>query len=191
MRIGICGAQSVGKTTLLNALRSEKVFDQFKICNEVTRRVREYGLLINENGNDVTQSLIMQEHIVNIFMNRDMITDRTALDGLVYSKYLNEQGKVSDKALERVKKIFNKCIPHYDLLFYIQPEFEIEDDGIRSVDVDFRNRIVELFEQEIENNNLNVIRLSGSVRERTEQLINAYKNKEQEYTAEMESACDY
>ena len=37
MRIGITGAQSVGKTTLLNALRSEKLFSEnnFVICDEV------------------------------------------------------------------------------------------------------------------------------------------------------------
>ena len=40
MRIGITGAQSVGKTTLLNALRSEKLFDDYTICDEVTRRVK-------------------------------------------------------------------------------------------------------------------------------------------------------
>ena len=48
MRIGITGAQSVGKTTLLNALRSEKLFDDYTICDEVTRRVKSYGLPIIE-----------------------------------------------------------------------------------------------------------------------------------------------
>jgi hypothetical protein len=45
---GISGAQSVGKTTLLNALRSEPTFKDYSICDEVTRRVKSYGLLIND-----------------------------------------------------------------------------------------------------------------------------------------------
>ena len=68
MKLGISGAQSVGKTTLLNALRSERGLLGFTICDEVTRRVKGYGLPINEDGTDVTQNLIMQEHIVNVFM---------------------------------------------------------------------------------------------------------------------------
>ena len=80
MKIGITGAQSVGKTTLLNALRSEKLFKDYVICDEVTRRVKSYGLPINEEGTDITQRLIMNEHIVNVFMYGNMLTDRTALD---------------------------------------------------------------------------------------------------------------
>ena len=88
MKIGIAGAQSTGKTTLLNALRSEPCFKDFSICDEVTRRVKSYNLPINEQGGDITQKLIMHEHIVNVFMHDDMITDRTVLDGVVYTHYL-------------------------------------------------------------------------------------------------------
>ena len=95
MRIGITGAQSVGKTTLLNALRSEKLFKDYVVCDEVTRRVKSYGLPINEEGTDITQRLIMNEHIVNVYMHDNMLTDRTALDGLVYSTYLYKQNKIS------------------------------------------------------------------------------------------------
>ena len=66
MRIAISGAQSVGKTTILNALRSEKIFKDYHVANEVTRRVQSYGLPINENGTDLTQRLIMQEHIPEV-----------------------------------------------------------------------------------------------------------------------------
>ena len=75
MRIAISGAQSVGKTTLINALRSEKALKDYTFCTEVTRRVGSYGLPINEDGTDITQRLIMQEHIVNYFMNDNMICD--------------------------------------------------------------------------------------------------------------------
>ena len=83
MKIGISGAQSVGKTTLLNALRSEKKFKHYTICDEVTRRVKSYGLPINENGTDLTQQLIMQEHIVNAFMYTEFIADRTSMTFLL------------------------------------------------------------------------------------------------------------
>jgi len=175
MKIGICGAQSVGKTTLLNAIRSESIFKGYEICNEVTRRVKSYGFTINENGNDITQKLIMHEHVVNIFMYSDLIADRTALDGLVYSKYLCNHKKISNETLDYVYKIYSKCIGHYDLLFYIPPEFELEDDGIRSVDIDFRNKIVEGFESVIQGHGLDVVYIKGSLRERLNSVIENFE----------------
>lgn len=177
MRIGFSGAQSVGKTTLLNAVRSEPIFKHFTICDEVTRRVKSYGLPINEDGNDVTQRLIMQEHIVNVFMNKDMITDRTVLDGLVYSQYLYQQGKINSNTMSFCTDVFEKVVNKYDLLFFIYPEFDVVDDGIRSVDKEFRNSIVTLFEQTIEEKLLSVIVIRGTVRERVEQVLRFVKEK--------------
>lgn len=171
MRIGITGAQSVGKTTLLNALRSEKFFKDYAICNEVTRRVRSYGIPINEDGTSVTQRLIMNEHIVNIFMYDKMLTDRTSLDGLVYTLYLYKKGQIDSGTLTYVNDVFNKTIQSYDTIFYIEPEFDIVDDGERSVSKEFRDEIVELFESVIKRNHLKVTRVKGSVRDRVNMII--------------------
>lgn len=191
MKIGISGAQSVGKTTLLNALRSEECFSNFKFCTEVTRRVNSYGLSINENGNDTTQRLIMQEHIVNMFMNDRLIADRTALDGLVYTQYLAETKKVTPAAYDHALKVFQKLQPKYDIQFYIKPEFEIENDGVRSIDTFFRDRIVRIFDETIKEYEIDVVYISGSVRDRVQQVIDAYDKKFNEYVTEMEMGCDY
>ena len=171
MKIGITGAQSVGKTTLLNALRSEKLFKDYVICDEVTRRVKSYGLPINEEGTDTTQRLIMNEHIVNVFMYGNMLTDRTALDGLVYSAYLYNKNQISANTLKYVRDVFNKVWHSYDYVLYIEPEFEIVDDGVRSVNKQFRDEIADLFEATIENENLSVLRVKGSVRDRVNIII--------------------
>ena len=171
MHIGISGSQSVGKTTLLNALRSEKFFKDYTICDEVTRRVKSYGIPINENGTSITQRLIMNEHIVNIFMNKQMLTDRTALDGLVYTLYLHKKGNIDLKTLLYVDNVFKKLITKYDHIFYIEPEFEIEDDGERSTDKNFRDEIVEYFESVISKNKINVTRVRGSVRNRVDTVL--------------------
>jgi len=171
MKIGITGAQSVGKTTLLNALRSEKLFKDYIICDEVTRRVKGYGLPINEEGTDNTQRLIMNEHIVNVFMNGNMLTDRTALDGLVYSTYLFKNNQINNNTMKYVKDVFNKVWHSYDYVFYIEPEFEIVDDGVRSINKQFRDEIADLFEATIEKEKLNMLRVKGSVRNRVNTII--------------------
>lgn len=171
MRIGITGAQSVGKTTLLNALRSEKFFKEYAICDEVTRRVRSYGLPINEDGTGITQRLIMNEHIVNVFLNDSMLTDRTALDGLVYSTYLFKHKKIDERTQRYVTDVFNKVWVKYDDIFYIEPEFDIVDDGERSISKSFRDEIVDIFENVIEKKRLSVTRVKGSVRNRVDTII--------------------
>lgn len=173
MRIGISGAQSVGKTTLLNALRSEKCFWGYNIRNEVTRKVRALGLDINENGSDITQELIMKEHIYNLVMFNCMITDRTSLDGVVYTKWLHDQGKVTEDCYIDTINIFKKTIDMYDYLFYIAPEFPIENDGVRSVSERWQQEIVDIFEDFILEFNLSkkVVRVSGSVRERVNTIL--------------------
>ena len=176
MRIGISGAQGTGKTTLLNHLRLEDAFMDYDICDEVTRRVKSYGLPINENGNDITQRLIMQEHIVNVFMHPNMITDRTALDGFVYTQYLFKSGKVSAETLKYAQKVFERLIFKYDLLFYIEPQFNLEDDGVRSPSIMFRDRIVSYFDEVIIHYELPIIRLTGSVKERVNQVITTMKD---------------
>lgn len=179
MRIGITGAQSVGKTTLLNALRSEDMFRDLVICDEVTRRVKSYGLPINEDGNSITQKLIMNEHIVNVFLHDKMITDRTVLDGLVYSSYLYRSGNVNMDTFKYVYDVYEKVVPYYDYIFYIEPEFDVVNDGVRSVNIEFRNQIADLFESLIYQHKLDVIRISGSVRNRVNQIISVIeKDKE-------------
>lgn len=173
MRIGISGAQGVGKTTLLNALSKDDKFSNLKVRDEVTRWVRGLGLPINESGTDTTQLIIAQRHIYNIYMFDEFITDRTILDCLVYTEWLYKQGKVAASTLEEIQLIFKRLIFDYDYLFYIKPEFQLANDGVRSTNIDFRDDIVDLFEYHIKNDiflNSKVITLSGSVQNRVKQV---------------------
>jgi GTPase SAR1 family protein len=171
VRIGISGAQSVGKTTLLNALRSEKCFKDYDIRNEVTRSVKALGININESGSDISQQLIMKEHIYNLVMFDDMITDRTSLDGIVYTYWLHEQGKVSNECFEECFRVFQKTYPMYDHIFFIRPEFPIEDDGVRSASKEWQDEIADIFESFLLKCNIPVTFVSGSVRERVNTIL--------------------
>ena len=109
MIFSFTGAQSTGKTTLLKRLHEKNRDYPFEFVPEVTRLVmRDYGVSINEDGDDLTQLLIMTEHVQNLFRNRayrlirgiHMIFDRCAVDGIVYSRWLLNEGKISRRCYE-------------------------------------------------------------------------------------------
>ena len=85
MKIAFTGAQSTGKTTLLQAVKSNEEFRyKYEFIDEITRRMVKKGLKINEAGGNTTQLLIMNEHIKNL-LYQNVIMDRCVLDGVVYT----------------------------------------------------------------------------------------------------------
>ncbi len=178
-RIGISGAQSCGKTTLLNDLLKQKEFADYTVCNEVTRTLAKKGFKINEEGNDATQLAIMDVHIENL-KNENMLTDRTVLDGYVYTAYLEYKQQVSSETLIAAHKVFIDYVAKYDVIFYVKPEFDIEADGVRSADPDFRADIARIFESVIAQNKprfVKLVPLTGSPEQRVQQVLKAIKKK--------------
>ena len=189
MKVVLSGAQCTGKTTLLNYLfgNYQHIRDHFLKQDEVVRNLKkEYNIKINQEGNDETQLLITNNHLLNLLNKHNIITDRGLLDSTVYGM---EQYplKLSRWVYDYQINIFRNYIFKYDLIFYIKPEFDIESDGVRSMDLNYRNEIMELFEHLIEKYNIKVIRLSGTIKERADKIFKEiieckncpmYKNKQ-------------
>jgi nicotinamide riboside kinase len=81
-----------------------------------------------------------------------------------------EKGQIDDWVMDFAENVFTKIIDKYDYIFYLTPEFDMEDDGVRSIDEGFQQRIVKLFEDYILECEVPVIHLSGSVENRIKQI---------------------
>jgi nicotinamide riboside kinase len=171
MKIGISGAQGTGKSTLLDALRSGGNLSDHEYCVETTRWVQSIGFDINEAGSDMTQLMIMYRHI-EVMNKPDFVTDRTVVDGLVYTEWLYNQGRVSKLVYDYARIVFDREIPRFDYLFFIQPEFDLVGDGVRSTSIEWRDQINARMTEVIESLNIPVTYLTGSVDDRVQQFLN-------------------
>lgn len=182
MNITFTGASSTGKTTLLNAMKTEKgIVDRFWYIDEVTRLVkREFNVDINESGaNDTTQLLIINKELENLFKYNPkllwercagVVHDRCLLDGLVYTEYFYEKKLVSEMVWRQALHYWYKYHEKFDIIFYPDPrDVELVNDGERSTSVDFRNAIIDKYENYYLNQfqwKDRVVRLRGTVEER-------------------------
>ena len=184
MIISFTGAQSTGKSTLLNKCK-EEFGDKFEYFPEITRQLRHTCKVnINEKGDNLTQFLIIAKHIENTLIaqaaEKPSIFDRCILDGLVYTMYLHfEKNQVDELTLGLAIKVFNEYIRKVDVIFYTDPkDVPLVKDGERSVDIMFRDKIVNFFEWAIQEYKIdNVVKLSGSVEQRMKTIKETLKNK--------------
>ena len=160
-------------------MQIDERFRKYNFVPEITRSLKKkYNLDINENGDDLTQLITVNSHLYNYLdhKGRDVILDRCILDGLVYTTYQYHTKKVSKEIYNYSEYLFKKLIGELDIILYTEPDIPLVDDGERSVNKEFRDIIVNLFEEAIDHYKLNVIRLSGSVDKRMETIYNIVDN---------------
>ena len=79
MKIGLCGTVSVGKTTLVNALKKLPEFADYKIATERSKYLRDQGISLNDDSTLKGQLIFAAERSLEL-MNENIITDRTFYD---------------------------------------------------------------------------------------------------------------
>ena len=102
------------------------------------------------------------------------ILDRCILDGLCYTRYLKDRGNVSKWVYDYTEEVYFNLVGKYDIIFYTDPsDVALIDDGERSVDIEFRNTMIDLFERIIKSDEIlanKIVRLKGTVEERMEAI---------------------
>jgi GTPase SAR1 family protein len=156
MKIGFCGTVSVGKTTLVNALKELPEFAEYNFRTERSKYLRDLGIPLNTDSTLKGQIVFMAERSSELMLE-NMITDRTIIDVMAFTRLAKSIPYfVADNFNDAVSPLLRE----YDYIFYVSPEgVELEDNGVRVVDANYRNQI----DKEIQN------------------LIFKYKNKFQLY----------
>ena len=173
MRIGLCGTMSVGKTTLVNALKERPEFKDYMFRTERSKELMAMGIPLNTDSTLKGQTVFLAERTSEL-MVENIITDRTVIDVMAFARASKSMDIIDKQEFIDYAKRF---IKEYDYIFYVSPEgVEIEDNGIRETDAEYRDLIDFIIKNIIDNNKFRIKNygvLSGSTEDRIEQMLEA------------------
>ena len=138
MKIGLCGTQSVGKTTLVNALKQHELFKGYEFRTERSKYLNSLGIPLNTDSTFKGQLIFLAERSAELLCE-NIITDRTAIDVIAFSQCSTSMTIYEKEAFENAAKFL---IEEYDYIFYVSPEgVAIEDNGVRETNAEYRDKI--------------------------------------------------
>ena len=161
---------SVGKTTLVNALKELPEFKDYHFRTERSKHLMNLGIPLNTDSTLKGQLVFASERAVEL-MQEKIITDRTVIDVMAFCDL--------SKSMDSAHKFYLNAtltflINEYDVLFYVSPEgVEIEDNGVRETNAEYRDAIDKKIKSIVQMHRSNAVTISGSVEERIEQVKNA------------------
>jgi len=170
MRIGFTGTVSVGKTTLVNALKELPEFAEYEFRTERSKYLRDLGIPLNTDSTLKGQIIFLAERSSELFIE-NMITDRTIIDVMAFTRLAKS---IPYFMADDLNDAVSHLLREYDYIFYVSPEgVELEDNGVRTIDPTYRMEV----DKEIQNLIIkhksklrNYEELSGNTEERIKKI---------------------
>jgi hypothetical protein len=162
MRIGVMGTACIGKSTFIQDFI--KNWNMYKLCEKprYTDLIKEKGLKLNEEGNEESQRIILNSLIDQVMCSSskdNVIYDRSVLDNLIYTMWLNAKEKVSDGFVKETIKLVRESLVFYDILFFLpitkQSPVKFEPAEHRTTSPEYRLEIDNIFKAIVHQYNKN------------------------------------
>ena len=173
MKIGLCGTMSVGKTTLVNALKKLPEFKDYNFRTERSKHLMNLGIPLNTDSTLKGQLVFASERAAEL-MQENIITDRTIIDVMAFCELSQSMSKAEK---DHINGVLWHLIREYDVIFHITDiSIPIEDNGVRETDKDYRLEIHNKIDSIIRmfgGMAGKVVRISGTTEERIQQVKNA------------------
>lgn len=174
-RIILTGAQGTGKTTILNHFKEQGM----NCITEVVRKLaKNQGVKINECGDIDGQQIIFNTYKDILSQQNDYISDRGLTDVVAYTTYLRERNSnLNILMLLQLMSLKEFNDKNDDIIYcYFPIEFDVVDDGVRSIDEEFRKEIDSNIKKLLDTIVKDYYIIRGTVEERIKQLESIIAN---------------
>lgn len=176
MKIIFTGAQGTGKTTILNHYKEHG----YNIITEIVRNLSKEGVKINEMGDLEGQRRIFNEYNKILNKEESYISDRGLTDVTAYTSYLSNKNDDNDLRVECMYQLFdiqdfyqkNSAV----ITCYFPIEFPVVDDGVRSINEEFRHDIDVNIKNILDGIGIQYYTITGTVEERIKQIDKIIQN---------------
>ena len=158
MRIAVTGSHSLGKSTVVNDwvakhpdyLREEEPYRALGLRGP-------YEILFRDASTRLHNGIQLYYNIARVHRHATsavkVVFDRAPVDYLAYSQFTAERGTtdIDERFVESMVPAVRESLDHLDILAFVPASkewpVEMEDDGIRPVDYEYRDRVDAIFKQ--------------------------------------------
>ena len=175
MKIGLCGTMSVGKTTLVNALKELPEFKDYHFRTERSKHLMDLGIPLNTDSTLKGQLVFASERAAEL-MQEKIITDRTIIDVMAFCELSKS---MSDAEKQHINGVLWHLISEYDIIFHIDDlSVPIEDNGVRETNKEYRLAIAKEIQEIIAEYRYQckIINISGTTEDRVNQIKSVLDN---------------
>jgi hypothetical protein len=138
----------------------------YTFATERSKYLNDLGIPLNTDSTLKGQVIFLAERAAEL-MNENIITDRTILDVMAFTQAAES---INYYETEKFIDLARNLIYEYDYLFYVSPEgVDIEDNGVRTTDANYREVIDSLIKLNLSRNQYRIkklVTISGTTEER-------------------------
>ena len=175
MRVSISGTHSTGKTSLFQACQiacSGRFPGEVEFIREVAREVIAAGLPLNQDAtvDSYLHYILYQLKAERLATGPHVVSDRSLVDLLAYIE-TNADPSIPSALVDMLREVLWVETRYFDLYCYLPVEFDLELDGIRPGDIEYRAAVDTTLRDILSRYGVTVARVSGNVSKRCEQLL--------------------